>query len=74
MYSLNFDFHNGDDLIFDNLMQKLADVSGYKELASGPIVTLGHSALASFPWNFTAGILHRTLALVSIHGDTPQNN
>ncbi len=74
MYSLNFDFHNGDDIVFKTLMQELAMVSGYEELALAPIVPMGHSALASFPWNFAAGMSDRTLALVSIHGDTPQTH
>jgi hypothetical protein len=57
---------------FNALLQSLAEVSGYDELAVAPVVPLGHSALASYPWNFAAWNPARTLAVVSVHGDAPQ--
>ncbi|MGN6625156.1 MAG: hypothetical protein ACTHLN_00930 [Tepidisphaeraceae bacterium] len=51
---------------------QLAEQSGYVDLNYAPIIPLGHSARASFPWNFGAYNPDRTLAMVSIHGDAPQ--
>lgn len=55
-------------------LDDLADVSGYGELAHVPIVPVGHSAMATFPWNFAAWNPDRTLAVVSYHGDAPRTN
>ncbi|GAB3740758.1 hypothetical protein GCM10028816_48390 [Spirosoma lituiforme] len=64
----------GAGVEFQDMMKRLADVSGYSELAIAPVVPLGHSALASYPWNFAAWNPGRTLAIVSVHGDAPQTN
>jgi len=50
--SFNFKKDAGED--FNYMMKKLADSSGYKELAFAPIVPIGHSAAATYPWNFAA--------------------
>lgn len=55
-------------------LDDLADISGYEELKFAPIVPLGHSAMATFPWNFAAWNPERTLAIVSYHGDAPRTN
>lgn len=55
-------------------LEELAAESGYGELATAPVVPVGHSALATFPWNFAAWNPDRTLALVSLHGDAPRTN
>jgi hypothetical protein len=68
----NFDFNTRVGDYFDAMMRKLADSSGYDELATAPIVPIGHSALATYPWNFAAWNPARTLAVLSIHGDAPQ--
>ena len=57
---------------FDALLQAFADESGYGELKFAPVIPLGHSAMASFPWNFAAWNSGRTLAILSVHGDAPQ--
>lgn len=57
---------------FNALLQSLADVSGYGELKFAPVIPLGHSAMASYPWNFAAWNPGRTLAILSVHGDAPQ--
>jgi len=66
----------GDDVqqTFENMMSDLATVSGYTELKYAPIVPLGHSAQATYPWNFAACNPGRTLAILSVHGDAPQTN
>lgn len=71
---ITFDFNKKVGKRFDEMMQSLADISGYTELAKAPIIPIGHSALASYPWNFAAWNPERTLALISIHGDAPQTN
>lgn len=67
-----FDFTRGAGERFEALARALAEDSGYGELASAPVVPLGHSALASFPWNFAAWRPERTLAILSVKGDAPQ--
>jgi len=57
---------------FDEMLKSLARESGYGELRFAPIIPLGHSAMASFPWNFAAWNPDRTLAILSVHGDAPQ--
>ncbi len=57
---------------FFALLQTLADESGYGELKVAPVIPLGHSAMASYPWNFAVWNPSRTLAILSVHGDAPQ--
>jgi len=59
---------------FDQMMDSLAEVSGYAELKFAPIIPIGHSAMATFPWNFAAQNNERTLAVLSVHGDAPSTN
>lgn len=70
--NMPFDFTKGAGENFNYMMKLLANVSGYQELNYAPIIPLGHSAYATFPWNFAAWDRNRTLALVSVHGDAPQ--
>lgn len=69
-----WDVRNGCQEMFDKMLVDLADVSGYEELQYVPIVPLGHSAMATFPWNFAAWNYERTLAVVSFKGDSPRTN
>jgi hypothetical protein len=66
-----FDFEKGAGERFDETMKALAAESGYSELAWVPAIPIGHSACASYPWNFGAWNPERTLAMISIHGDAP---
>jgi hypothetical protein len=70
-FNFVFDFTNGAGAQFQNMMDQLATVSGYTELKFAPVVPIGHSALASYPWNFAAWNPGRTLAAISVHGDAP---
>lgn len=70
-FDMVFNFNKTAGADFDLMMKKLAFVSGYNELEFAPIVPIGHSAAASYPWNFAAFDPGRTLALLSIHGDAP---
>lgn len=67
-----FDFNQGAGAHFQRVVDTLAERSGYTELSRAPVVPLGHSACATFPWNFAAWDPSRTLALVSYHGDAPR--
>lgn len=69
-----FDFHTPSTAParFQRIISSLARESGYAELQAAPIIPLGHSASATFPWNFAAWAPHRTLAILSIKGDAPQ--
>ena len=57
---------------FNVMLKSFAADSGYGELEFAPIVPIGHSAMASYPWNFAAWNPGRTLAILSVHGDSPQ--
>ena len=59
---------------FTALLQQLGAESGYGELEFAPVIPIGHSAMASFPWNFAAWNPERTLAILSVHGDAPQTD
>ena len=72
--SITFDFNKDAAEDFSYMMKLLADVSGYSELVNVPVIPMGHSAYASFPWNFAAWDPQRTLALISVHGDAPLTN
>lgn len=71
-FDMKFDFNNRADKVFENIMNDLASVSGYTELQFAPIIPIGHSAYATYPWNFAASNPARTLAIISVHGDAPQ--
>jgi len=71
-YAFRFDQGAGEH--FDSMMKALAEVSGYSEIATAPVVPIGHSACASYPWNFAAWNPARTLAVLSVHGDAPLTN
>jgi hypothetical protein len=52
-------------------MKSLADQSGYAELATAPVVPIGHSAAAMLPEYFAAWRPQRTLAYLSVSGQWP---
>ncbi len=53
------------------MLSAFANLSGYQELASAPVIPVGHSAQASFPWEFAAWNPARTLAVISLSGQWP---
>lgn len=63
--------NNNANKNFDGLLKSLADESGYTELSFAPVIPIGHSAMATFPWDFAAWNADRTLAILSVHGDAP---
>jgi len=70
-FDFYFRFDQGAGAHFDAMMAALADESGYSELTTVPVVPMGHSAAASFPWNFAAWNPGRTLCTLSISGQWP---
>ncbi len=70
----SWDVTKGCQAAFDRMMENLASVSGYSELKFTPVIPFGHSAMATFPWNFAAWNPERTLAIISFHGDAPRTN
>ena len=73
-FNNNWDPNSGAQNIFEELMANLADNSGHLEIAKAPMIPLGHSAQATFPWNFAAWNPDRTLCIISFHGDAPRTN
>ena len=69
-----WDVKSGSQEAFDKMLEDLASVSGYSELKDAPVIPFGHSAMATFPWNFAAWNPERTLAVISFHGDAPRTN
>ncbi len=69
-----WDVRSGCQEAFDDMMSDLAQKSGYNELNHAPVIPLGHSAMATFPWNFAAWNADRTLAVISYKGDAPRTN
>jgi hypothetical protein len=59
---------------FEEMMTAIAYQAGHEEIAKVPIIPLGHSAQATFPWNFAAWNPDRTLCIISFHGDAPRTN
>lgn len=59
---------------FEQIMEDFARGSEHPELATCPIIPFGHSAQATFPWNFAAWNPDRTLCVISYHGDAPRTN
>lgn len=60
--------------VFEAMMNQLAQASGHPEIETVAIVPFGHSAQATFPWNFAAWNPDRTLCILSYHGDAPRTN
>lgn len=72
--SQNWDVATGCQERFDSIMQAFAVGTEHPEIATAPIIPFGHSAQATFPWNFAAWNPDRTLCILSYHGDAPRTN
>ena len=66
-----FRFNAGAGETFNDMMNRMADDSGYAELKFAPVVPLGHSAAASWPYYFAAWQPGRTLCALSVSGQWP---
>ena len=72
--SQNWDVREGCQERFERIMNDFAKGTGHPEIATAPIIPFGHSAQATFPWNFAAWNPGRTLCILSYHGDAPRTN
>ena len=72
--SQNWDVADGCQERFESIMNDLASGSEHPELADVRVIPFGHSAQATFPWNFAAWNPDRTLCVISFHGDAPRTN
>lgn len=59
---------------FDHIIRQFAEGTEHPEILTVPIIPFGHSAQATFPWNFAAWNPDRTLCILSYHGDAPRTN
>ena len=66
-----FRFNEGAGETFNNMVEDLAARSGYEELKYAPVIAMGHSAAASWPYYFAAWAPGRTLAAISVSGQWP---
>jgi hypothetical protein len=71
MGSAEFRFDQRDAEILQKLLSNLAVTSGYGEIDFAPLVSMGHSATASWCWDVAAWNPKRVLAVLSISGQWP---
>lgn len=67
-------FGPAEQRCLDTLLASLAAESGYAELATAPIVAIGHSALAEWPYRFAAARPSRTILAITLKGAWPDLN
>jgi len=72
--SQNWDVSEGCQERFEAIVEDLAGGTHHPEILSAPVIPFGHSAQATFPWNFAAWNPERTLCIISYHGDAPRTN
>jgi hypothetical protein len=66
-----FRFNAGAGEVFEDMLGRLADESGYSELKYVPVAPMGHSAAASWPYYYAAWKPERTLCALSVSGQWP---
>lgn len=71
MFDHTFDFTDGALETLEGILADLADSSGYQELKHVPLIAIGHSAAASWPYYLGAVLPDRTLVCVSVSGQWP---
>ena len=72
--SQNWDVTQGCQERFDSIINVFARETEHPEIAVAPVIPFGHSAQATFPWNFAAWNPDRTLCVISYPGDAPRTN
>lgn len=72
--SQNWDVSGGCQLRFERIIKDFAEKTGHNEILDAKIIPFGHSAQATFPWNFAAWNPGKTLCIISFHGDAPRTN
>jgi hypothetical protein len=59
--------HESSDVVLQNILDQLAEQSGYSEVATAPLLTLGHSGGAIFAWDVAYCWPKRILGLIGLH-------
>lgn len=70
-FNHTFDFTDGAGETLNSILSDLAQTSGYHEIESAPLIAIGHSAAASWPYYLAAYMPWRTLACISVSGQWP---
>lgn len=70
-FDRNFRYDQNAGERFETMLKELAEKSGYPELATAPLVPVGHSAAASLPWYVAAWKPERVVAGISFSGQWP---
>lgn len=65
-------FGREEQAAVESTLQALAMVSGYESMIAAPLVPMGHSAMAEFPYLMAARMPHRVLAGISLKGAWPE--
>ena len=73
-FTNTWDPASGCQKVFEEMMTAIAYQAGHPEIENCPVIPFGHSAQATFPWNFAAWNNDRTLCVISFHGDAPRTN
>ncbi len=69
LFGADFNFKDaGKAAAVGKMFEDLAELSGCRELATAPLVGIGHSAMANFPWELAARKPERALAGISYDG------
>ncbi|SDT36032.1 hypothetical protein SAMN05216490_3211 [Mucilaginibacter mallensis] len=72
--SFTADMKPGMEIIFQQMMDELADESGYAELKKAPVIAMGHSANGQFAWTFANAFPDRTIAVIPIKTIPPPDS
>ncbi|WP_158994592.1 hypothetical protein [Mucilaginibacter sp. L196] len=72
--SFTADMKPGMEIIFQQMMDELADESGYAELKNAPVIAMGHSANGQFAWTFANAFPDRTIAVIPIKTVPPPDS
>jgi len=64
--SFTADMKPGMEMVFQQMMNNLAQESGYYELKNAPVIPMGHSANGHFAWTFANALPERTIACIPV--------
>jgi len=64
--SFTADMKPGMEKVFQQMMDDLAQESGYLELKNAPVISMGHSANGHFAWTFASALPERTIACIPV--------
>lgn len=68
-----FNYKDGADKTLQKILDDLAAISGYDEVASAPLLTIGHSGAAIGAWNIAYWNPKRVIAILTLHAAASVN-